>query len=362
MTQVCYLATEYNHFLSRELKWTFVQYKDGENPPELQKTNENVIWVLLIGNDPREIESFSEFYTEKIWVYLYGDETFDPKLNFAILRNRNVLGSIRPFSLPQSGYLTTQLKWIGSSFRFLKTNKYSVIRVIDLVARGQAMISRQFFCKALHRIFQKKDISVIPGYTNLFADSFLLRFSSQSMSTSLIEIGKSNVLGTVRSRRWPISFVGQRGNISRQNAITIAQSLLDPCDFNCVVREKFGGTKGSYDASEATANEFISILSQSRFSLCPGGNYSMATFRLLESVILGAIPLVSLQSTTDPGYELPFGATVLATRGGWFDELSRDLDIDIENWRSLSLQLLSEVETFLFRVDLTLKEKSSPGT
>jgi hypothetical protein len=332
-----------------------------ENLSELQKKYENVIWVLLIGNNLQEVKSVSKFSTEKLWIYPYGDETFDPKLNFAILCNKQFLGSIRPFSLPRIGYWSTQRNWVRNSISLLKTNQYSIIKVIDLAIRGQVLVTQQFFCKILHRIFRKKNINLIPGYTNLFADSVLRSFNSQSLTTSLIEIGRSIINGTVSSRRWPISFVGQRGNIDRQNAITTAESLLDSYQFNCVVREKFGGTKGSYDASDATADEFKAVLSESKFSLCPGGNYSMATFRLLESIILGAIPLVSLQSTTDPGYELPFGASFIATRGGWSQELSRNLDIAVEDWRIVSLQLLLEVESFLFRVNLTLRGESLSG-
>lgn len=356
MNQVCYLAQEYNHYLSRELNWIFVEHQKLMNFSTLQKKYENATWIFLLGNNLNELNYLNQFVGEKFWVYLYGDETFSPIRNFVILQNKHVKGVIRPYPLPQGGYWPTQLKWFRNSLRLLKTKKSTFFKVITLMTYGQAIVSRQFFSKTLHRIFNKRNINSIPGYTNLFAESILRKFSNQMSNPSLTQICRTNITETSESRPWPLSFVGQTGNVSRESAIMTAKSCQGSRNFKCVTREKFGGTKGSYNASNASADEYVEILSRSKFSLCPGGNYSTATFRFLESIILGAIPIISLDSPTDPGYELPFGDRLIATRRSWFEELSTDLDPASDIWRANALKLTFEAEDFFSKINLAVRE------
>jgi len=356
LNQVCYLSKEYNYYLSRELNWIFVEYQKLMNFAELQKKYENATWVFLLGNNLSELKYLNQFARTEFWVYLYGDETFSPIRNLAILRNKHVRGVIRPFPLPRGRYWSTQLKWFINSLKLLKTKKRPFFKIMTLIIYGQVIVSRQYFCKTLHRIFHKRNINSIPGYTNLFAESFLRKSGNQFSNSSLIHIGRLNITETSESRYWPISFVGQAGNVSRESAIIAAQMCQGSENFKCITREKFGGTKGSYDASNATADEYIEILSRSKFSLCPGGNYSTATFRFLESIILGGIPLISLESPTDPGFELPFGNRFIANQGSWFEELSKDLNPSIHIWRANALQLTFEAESFLSRINLAAKD------
>lgn len=356
LNQVCYLAQEYNHYLSRELNWIFVEQQELMNFSALQKKYENATWIFLLGNNLSELKYFNQFARKKFWIYLYGDETFSPIRNFVILRNKYVKGVIRPYPLPKGRYWPTQLKWFRNSLRLLKTKKSIFFKAITLIVYGQVIVSRQFFSKMLHRLFNKRNINSIPGYTNLFAESFLRKFSHQLSNPSLTQIGRSNITETSESRCWPLSFVGQTGNVSRESAIITAKSCQGSKNFKCVTREKFGGTRGSYNASNATADEYLEILFRSKFSLCPGGNYSTATFRFLESIILGAIPIVSLESPTVPGYELPFGDRLIATRRSWFEELSKDLDPALDIWRASALRLTFEAEDFYSKINLAVRE------
>ena len=85
-------------------------------------------------------------------------------------------------------------------------------------------------------------------------------------------------------RKYIWNFIGTSWqNSDRERAISIFKSIL--CDRNYVfVGDKFGRGKKQ--------NEYINILIDSVFTLCPGGNRHFETFRFYETLEMGSIPLV----------------------------------------------------------------------
>lgn len=356
MKPIYYLAEEYNHFLSRELAWKFVSIDDVLSLQEQKRDYESAIWVLLLGNSSSEITLLDRFPERLLWIYLYGDETFNPKLNFLILKHKSVKGVIRPYSLPYRNFLSTQTKlWRNSMNCVLATKPFSS-KSFSILFYGHAIVWRQETCKVLHKVFRKPNINSVPGYTNLFAESFLQKILNFDNLTSLVEVGKTIIVKSATKRKWLVSFVGQRGNLFRARAIEVAKDTNRGLDSKFVIRERFGGTKGSYEASVETATEYIETLSQSSYSLCPGGNYSSATFRFFESIVLGSIPLFPTDSPLDPGYELPFGVDLVTSFNCFDSEPVLNLKITNEEWRCIALALILESESFLSRVNQSLDD------
>jgi hypothetical protein len=67
-----------------------------------------------------------------------------------------------------------------------------------------------------------------------------------------------------------------------------------------ILRKNYGGAIGIYGATLESGIESVQALMNSKFALCPPGNYSNNTFRIAESLICGAAPMFNQGSITDP--------------------------------------------------------------
>jgi hypothetical protein len=114
---------------------------------------------------------------------------------------------------------------------------------------------------------------------------------------------KENTFGKVlKDKESILCFVGQRGNIEREMAV--AQTLRIQ-NSQIIIRDKFGGSLGFNDSTSNTGNEYLKVMLNSRFSLCPPGNYSGFSFRLMESLICGTYPISKNYALTDPFFINP---------------------------------------------------------
>jgi len=74
-----------------------------------------------------------------------------------------------------------------------------------------------------------------------------------------------------------------------------------------VERDRYGGTLGGNEATRASGIEYVEVLTKSTSFLCPPGNYSGHSFRILESLVCGALPIVASNVITDPLFQDPTG-------------------------------------------------------
>ena len=141
--------------------------------------------------------------------------------------------------------------------------------------------------------------------------------SDLSKDSSLID---KNCEETLRIKEF--SFVGQKGSVWREFAIARVRQSLNAEQFTYLERENFGGTLGANEATFQSASEYVQILKESRYAISPPGNYSGATFRWLESIICGAIPLQAFSHPSDPMYRPPIEIPEWLCSNSW-EEIGR---------------------------------------
>ena len=296
-----FLSQERVYFVENELSWRTILLRDlsGAVLDEIRNSTSPII--LNVGNSISEIKALDNYKLEKcVWLWLYGDETFNPILNFHAISHKYVKGIIRPYPLSNSSLLSNLKSCI--SFVLSDTiKKRSWKLLVKYTAASFIRIIRMAAVSILHNVYSKKNINFEPGYTNLFANAIALRFRDRNQSKSLIKLFQENS-GT-NLRKYGYCFIGQTGNSSRIFAIETLLNFETKSKKLVQQNKVFGGTIGSNGATLQTAQEYVDALQVSRFTLCPAGNYSGATFRWLESIILGSIPIVSTRIPSDPSFD-----------------------------------------------------------
>lgn len=129
-------------------------------------------------------------------------------------------------------------------------------------------------------------------------------------------------LTTKKKYLW--SFVGQVQNPFRQECVEVLQEL--PGGF-LQVAELFGGN----GKNGMEYQEYLDIMCQSHFVICPAGSMSVDSFRLYEAIECGAIPITDKRAPREPmGYDW------------WADVVPFNTILKVNKW--------SELKSFIERV------------
>lgn len=102
---------------------------------------------------------------------------------------------------------------------------------------------------------------------------------------------KNYKINTHLPKKYLWSFIGQVQNPFRQACVDVLKTLPD--GFLHIVPQ-FGGGDGGIDYQE-----YLDILCQSKYAICPAGSMSAETFRLYEAMECGAIPVTDMRSPRD---------------------------------------------------------------
>lgn len=269
--------------------------------------NHDEIKILCVGQSVDELRILSGFPKDSIWVLLYADETLDPKVNQNVLSHQSIVGVIRHYPCKKAK-LSSSLQHLRYSINTSKvrTKEKSSIAFIRSIVASTLLIRRMNKVFKMHSKYRKDSIHLHLGYTNLFAHSFdsYFQFCQDSKSDhtlSLFEKRNKDVI--TQERPLQLCFVGQKGKFWRIKAIRELEiwRLMNP-DYQvaCRVRGDFSGTVGANGVTLEVGLDYLKLLHQSRFSICPPGNYSLYTFRFAESLICGALPIVCLPCPSDP--------------------------------------------------------------
>jgi len=307
--RIVYFSPERSEFISNELGW--IQIDQFEAFLDLARgllssNNFDLILVYLCGNERSECGYLEKLPKNSVWVYLYADETYSPRLNSLVLGTDSVLGVIRPYWHKKVGF---RKKWFQFFVTTLAENSnLKLIPFFKLGAAGLVMLLRQYCVKMITNRHGKRVIKAPLGYTNNFARVYRDLSDINTFPNSLISHAlKKEPEG--RTRKIFLSFVGQTGNTQRSKFIDSAElkkatsSMYSHLQFRIIKRIGFGGTIGSNDVTFETIKEFLEIGKDSKFGLCPPGNYAGQTFRFLELLILGALPIECPFVISDPSYE-----------------------------------------------------------
>lgn len=256
---------------------------------------------LIATSGPESLlDLLSDAPPSSVVVLLLGDEAYaNSALALASLEAVHVV-----FKQHSWDRLNT-FRYLASSFLFLLDSLGTGVRFRDIL--------KQFVKGARVRRQQRRwlglanKVEVLPlGYASVFSRAMTSHFTHDDGDLSLLEAGK---VVAPSERDYDYGFSGDRGQAQRQVCLTQAGRTS-----SCVIRWTRGPWNGGLGAEQAF--DYIALLKTVRFSLCPPGGISNESFRITESVICGALPLV-LDSCASQGARLSTGLRLGLVETSW---------------------------------------------
>ena len=251
-----------------------------------------------------ELDSFP---ANSLIALLYADEKYDSKLNSSVLNSSVFKAIIRQYKISS----TSQYEILKAIFVSLaESSKFLSFQMPRRLAvwcfKGMGMAKRQARIKKQIENSGKIIVNVPLGYTDFFAETFLenLENSGKSLvskSDSLFEITIQRSFISKR-KNYKFVFIGQSGQIVRQYAIKALQKFDSK---RLIVRNRYSGIGNDENRKLRIGQEYVSGLLESQVSVCPPGNISGNSFRIMESLLCGAYPAVMSNVLCDPQFESP---------------------------------------------------------
>ncbi len=249
--------------------------------------------------DPDDVRVLRDFPDASVALLIESDETYDPKLAYAVRQTPAVAQVLRNYPVhPQS------------SRRNARTLRYGTQEVLDAplgswpsgvraIAAGLVMTHRHARLRRLYGHRTRVGGGLPLGYTDMFVQGLQLAAARGVIPDPPSKGSLLPYLSGLRrelSARKSISlcFVGQRGRFQRAAGIDRASQF--GWDVGPI---RSGFEAAGQDRAEASF-EYIRSLVDSRFALCPPGNYSGDSFRLTEAVLLGCVPVEVGHTLSDP--------------------------------------------------------------
>jgi len=307
--------------------------KTGNYLNEIQKLiDAGIRPIVQIGQNFEEIVELQGFPKNSLIVHLYADETYQIRNNIKLIRLPAAYKILRSYPISRIQPLSMFYSLASSFLDIFNSGKQvSIKKVIRYWAAGIVMASRQILIKSLEYINRKNSISFLLGYTDIFCKSYISAIDTRfeeviNDGISLFSIGGSTLDKMIKSKEFDLCFVGQRGNIVREMAVDQSLKIKNS---RIIIRDKFGGSLGFNDSTIDTGSEYLEIILNSRFNLCPPGNYSGYSFRIMESLICATYPIINSYPLTDPFFTNPI--QVLQTTKffkSWKTLISSKVDAD----------------------------------
>jgi hypothetical protein len=300
-------AQNQTQYWARELKFHIITEKENLIAHLSMKINLGYLPIVEVSEFNSDFETLPP---NSLIALLNTDEKYDSKLNAAILNSKVFKAIIRQYKVPKAdnrGIFKALLIGLLESLKILSfvTPK----RFVGWSIEGLGMAKRQ--SRMVNEIINsgKTIINVPLGYTDFFAETFLEKLkrteSMESMEVlrieSLLEIAvQRNFASKIKKNKFV--FIGQLGHIVRQYAI----EALSKFDLKVVVvREGYGGVSNDENRKLRIGEEYVEGLMESCVSVCPPGNISGNSYRIMESLICGAYPAVMSSVLCDPLFESP---------------------------------------------------------
>jgi hypothetical protein len=265
----------------------------------------NVIPIVEIRDG---IQGYLNFPKNSLIALLNSDEKYDYELFKSIIECDAFIGVIRQYKIheKQKSHLTGVIFF--GVFQSLKIIELiTVKRTLGWLIEGLQMMRRQMRIESLSKKTNKAIIEIPLGYTNYFAETYLEMISQSKRvgydkKHSLLEISMNNLNFLNSSKINTFVFIGQSGQIVRRHAI---EALKKFNSTNLVVREGYGGVSNDENRRLRIGEEYVDGLIGSKISVCPPGNISGNSYRIMESLICSAYPAVMNNILCDPLFESP---------------------------------------------------------
>jgi hypothetical protein len=262
---------------------------------------QGIVPVIQLDNDPEELEFLKALPVKSIIGWSYSDESFNVSFARQVSQLESLAAILRPYHLN-----TIKIRNLVSSIKYFLSNLRNVgsfenvAKFVLWYFRGIGMYRRE---REIKGIFEHSNLAFVNfplGYTDVFCHSFL-----SVVSPSQTDITESLFNITPPLEKYSKShlvFVGQVGQIVRKVAIKAAQKSNSS---TVLVRVGYGAFDINGENVRSNGIEYVRLLLNSRFILCPPGNISGNSFRIHESVIARRIPLVLSHVSSDPNFIAP---------------------------------------------------------
>lgn len=279
--------------------------------------------VVQLDKDSVELQELATLPEGSVIGWCHSDETFDLAFNYAIAEIKALHTIMRPYHLEKSTVVNS-IKSLSYTFSNLQMARSlsDVLRTFAWQFRGYGMQIRQYRILHKYRKANRNFVNIPIGYTNVFAMS-LVGFSQKDGNKH------ESILGIqpkpAKQSQSNIIFVGQSGQIVREAAIR----TLEKSELGTVIRRSGYGASNVIDRSVASfGKEYVELLLNSQFVLCPPGNISGQSFRYFEVITLGRIPLVMDHVTSDPNFRSGYlRGDLLPKSGSWMKMLDESQKI-----------------------------------
>lgn len=279
-------------YLNRELSIRLL-YGGDQVSRQLSRIESGKYGLVVVDSSVKKFEFLKYFPPRSIVVFSASDETYSLRQTAKILKAQSVAFVMREYPVRTK----VRLDLINQIFKLIplaKQNKLLAKLLISVVS-GITMYFKQLGILIIAGVFQKKFIHCPLGYTGKFATAYD-SFKKEDPNKSIIEA----VVVTSDSiqKTQTLFFAGQRGSSERQLMLSQAEeSGYGPFE----IFDYFGGP-AEFNANSLGGSDYVQGLSESKFSLCPPGNYSAETFRFLESLLLFSYPLRPSAVLSDPSF------------------------------------------------------------
>jgi hypothetical protein len=283
--------------------------------------------LVFVDSSVTDLRSLHCFPERSIILFILSDETYNLKLNLRALVNKRVFAIVRDYPLGKFIAIRNLPRmFLG---KLIRTACHPSL--LKLIPRAVASAFYMSLVQILFRymsILNRKPVLEMPlGYDSGFCEQFV-GFHELGMSESLLEYSAApenypNLLKKANN----FYFSGQRGTLDRRLMLMEARR----------VGIEIQSIHDSYQVGRSveSQNTYFMGLRNSRFSLCPPGNYSHRTFRFCESLLLYSYPIVERFTLSDPLSEiymrLKWDEVFARMKTGKFQiELDESLQYEIE--------------------------------
>jgi hypothetical protein len=318
-------VTGASEFLRREFKFEIYNLDFDNLSNVIEIVESGIKPIIELTQIRRELDFFPK---GSLVALLTADEIIDVNLNKYILNSGIFAAVIRVYGIESKSRIPL-LKIIrtmiaesinsGSPFKsFSESIKWGYL--------GLNLWKRKIDTRKLTSRLNVFEMTIPLGYTDVFAKNFV-SFVQETFSLKISpneSLLKAASLSELKGRKNRFIFIGQKGNFLRQLAL---RELREVKDSHLIFRGEYGGELSEIESKKKYGYEYIQTMFDSKISVCPPGNISGNSFRLMESLICGCFVAFMPNILSDPTFK-PLG-------------ICGD-KIGLSTWR-LKLKLLREI-------------------
>ena len=254
------------------------------------------------------IGEYEHLPKNSITALLNTDEKYNFELFKSIIECDAFVGVIRQYKINEMRNFRLPGVYFFGILQSMRILEISTLRkTVRWLIEGIRMKNRQLKISKLSENTKKCIVEIPLGYTDYFAETYIskisLRQSSQNFDQkSLLEIAQLDFQFLNSTKTHHFVFIGQVGQIVRRQAIEALKKFESKV---LILRDGYGGVGNEENRSLRIGEEYVNGVISSKISVCPPGNISGNSYRIMESLICGAYPAVMGNVLCDPLFESP---------------------------------------------------------